>query len=123
MKGLVKGINQKAQENTFFRQVLETGKNTQIVVMSIPSEGEIGEEVHSDNDQILYFMAGEGEVILEGETTAIGAGDVVLVHAGTKHNFKNTGSEDLKIITTYSPPHHPDGTIHKTKEEADHAGY
>lgn len=123
MKGLIKGINQKAQENTFFRQVLENGKHTQIVVMSIPPGGEIGEEVHSDNDQILYFVAGDGEAILEGETTAIDAGDIILVNAGTKHNFKNTGSEDLKIITTYSPPHHPEGTIHKTKEEADQAGY
>lgn len=123
MKGLIKGINQKAQKNTFFRQVLESGQHTQIVVMSIPPGGEIGEEVHPDNDQILYFTAGEGEAILDGETATIENGDIVLVHAGTKHNFKNTGSEDLKIITTYSPPHHPQGTIHKTKEEAKHAGY
>lgn len=123
MKGLIKTIDKKARENTFFRQVLETGKHTQIVVMSIPPSGEIGEEVHPDNDQILYFVAGEGEAILEGETAAIGVSDIVLVHAGTTHNFKNTGSEDLKIITTYSPSHHPEGTIHKTKEEADHTGY
>ncbi|HEX7455931.1 MAG TPA: cupin domain-containing protein [Candidatus Nanoarchaeia archaeon] len=123
MKGLVKKVKQKALDNSYFRQVLETGDNTQIVVMSIPPGGEIGMEVHDKEDQVLYFVAGEGEVIIEGETQGIEEGDIVLVHKGTKHNFKNTGLEDLKIITTYSPPHHPTGTIHKTKEEADKAGY
>ena len=123
MKGLVKAIKQQALDNTYFRQVLETGENTQIVIMNIPPGGEIGEEVHDKEDQVLYFVAGEGEAILEGETQAIEEGDVVLVHKGTRHNFKNTGLEDLKIITTYSPPHHPAGTVHKTKEEADKAGY
>jgi len=123
MKGLVKAIKQRAIDNTYFREVLETGENTQVVIMSIPPGGEIGEEVHDKEDQVLYFVAGEGEIILEGETQAIEEGDIVLVHKGTKHNFKNTGLEDLKIITTYSPPHHPVGTIHKTKEEADKAEY
>ncbi len=123
MKGLVKAVRQKALDNTYFRQVLETGDNTQIVVMSIPPGGEIGEEVHDKEDQILYFVAGSGEAILEGETQAIEESDIVLVHHGTNHNFKNTGKDDLKIITTYSPPHHPSGTIHKTKKEADAAGY
>ena len=123
MKGLIKGIASKARENTYFRQVLETGANTQVVIMSIPPGGEIGEEVHDKEDQVLYFVAGEGEVILEGEAQPIEEGDIVLVNKGTKHNFKNTGLEDLKIITTYSPPHHPTGTVHKTKEEADKAGY
>lgn len=123
MNGLIKGIEQKARENTFFRQVLESGKYTQIVIMSIPPGGEIGEEVHPETDQILYFVAGEGEAILAGETQMIGSGDIVLVPAGTTHNFKNTGTQDLKIITTYSPPHHPAGTIHKTKEEAAQASY
>ncbi len=123
MKGLVKAIKQKALDNTYFRQVLETGDNTQIVVMSIPPGGEIGEEVHDKEDQVLYFVAGRGEAVLEGETQEIEEGDIVLVRKGTSHNFKNTGGEDLKIITTYSPPHHPSGTIHKTKKEADAAGY
>ncbi|OGY22640.1 MAG: cupin [Candidatus Woykebacteria bacterium GWB1_45_5] len=123
MKGLIKGVAGKARENTDFRQVLETGANTQIVIMSIPPGGEIGEEVHDKEDQVLYFVAGSGEAILEGAAQPIEEGDIVLVHKGTKHNFKNTGLEDLKIITTYSPPHHPSGTIHKTKEEADNAGY
>ena len=123
MKGLVKAIKQQALDNTYFRQVLETGQNTQVVIMSIPPGGEIGMEVHDKEDQVLYFVAGSGEVILGAEAQPIEEGDIVLVRAGTKHNFRNTGLEDLKISTTYSPPHHPEGTVHKTKEEADKAGY
>ena len=123
MKGLIKGIVQKARENTYFRQVLETGANTQIVIMNIPPDGEIGMEAHDKEDQVLYFVAGSGEVILGAEAQPIEEGDIVLVHKGTRHNFRNTGLEDLKIITTYSPPHHPEGAVHKTKEEADKAEY
>ncbi|MCL4416588.1 MAG: cupin domain-containing protein [Actinobacteria bacterium] len=123
MTGLIKDILNKAKENTYFRQVLETGSHTQVVIMSIPPQGEIGEEVHPDNDQVLFLVSGAGKVVLEDEEQPYTEGDLVLVRAGTKHNFINTGSEDLKIITTYSPPHHPSGTIHKTKAEADNAGY
>ena len=123
MKGYIHDISDKARENTYFRQVLETGKHTQVVVMSIPTGGEIGEEVHPGTDQVLYFVSGEGKAILNGKEKPTSKDDVVLVNAGTKHNFINTGDEDLKIITAYSPPHHPPGTIHKTKEEADKAGY
>ena len=123
MKGYIHDISDKAGGNTYFRQVLETGEHTQIVVMSIPAGGEIGEETHKDNDQVLYLVSGEGKAILNGEGKPVGKDDVVLVKAGTRHNFINTGAEDLKIITAYSPPHHPPGTIHKTREEADKAGY
>ena len=123
MKGLVKDIKGQALSNTYFRQVLENGKHTQIVIMSIAPGEDIGMETHPDNDQVLYFVAGQGKVILNGEEADIEKGDLVLVNAGTEHNFINTGEEDLKIITTYSPPHHPAGTVHKTKEEADGAGY
>ena len=123
MKGDIHDISEKARENTYFRQVLETGEHTQIVVMSIPAGGEIGEEVHEDTDQVLYFASGEGKAILNDEEKSVGKDDIVLVNAGTRHNFINTGTSDLKIITAYSPPHHPPGTIHKTKEEADKAGY
>lgn len=123
MDGLVKDITGKAKENTYFRQVLETGGHTQVVIMSIPSGGEIGMETHTDSDQVLYFIVGEGVAVLNGEESEVKTGDLVLVRAGTEHNFMNTGMEDLKIITTYSPPHHPEGTVHQTKEEADQAGY
>lgn len=123
MIGMIKNINEKAKQNNYFREVLETGDKTQIVIMSIPVSGEIGMEVHEDSDQVLYFLEGSGKAILNKEEENFEQGDIVLVRAGSKHNFINTGDKDLKIITAYSPPHHPPNTIHKTKEEADNAGY
>lgn len=123
MQWLIKNIAEKAKENADFRQVLLSGKNTQIVIMSIPQGEDIGMETHEDADQVLYFVEGKGKAVVGGEEADITEGDIVLVPAGTAHNFMNTGMEDLKIITTYSPPHHPQGTIHKTKEEAMKAGY
>jgi mannose-6-phosphate isomerase-like protein (cupin superfamily) len=123
MKEFIADVKQKALENTYFRQVLSTGEHTQVVVMSIPPGKDIGEEVHPDTDQVLYFVGGEGRAVLEGTETPFDEDDIFLVQAGTRHNFVNTGSKDLKIITAYSPPHHPDGTVHKTKEEAEKAEY
>jgi mannose-6-phosphate isomerase-like protein (cupin superfamily) len=123
MKGYIHDVRQKALGNTYFRQVLETGKYTQLVVMSIAPGSEIGTETHNDTDQVLYFVEGEGKAVLDGEEKSVKKDDVVLVHAGTEHNFINTGKNDLKIITSYSPPHHPEDTIHKTKEEAEKADY
>lgn len=123
MKNLIKNIKEKAKQNTYFREVLETGEKTQIVIMSIPAGGEIGMEVHEDSDQVIYLVDGRGEVILDDEKEVFEKGDIVLVREGTKHNFINTGNEDLKIITTYSPPHHPQGTIHKNKADAQKADY
>jgi mannose-6-phosphate isomerase-like protein (cupin superfamily) len=120
---LIKDIKEKAKSNTNFRHVLETGKYTQVVIMSIPVGGEIGEEIHSDTDQVLYCVEGEGKVILDGKEDIFKEDDLVLVEAGTKHNFTNTGDEDMKIITFYSPPHHPQGTIHQTKKEAEKVNY
>ncbi|MCL4415428.1 MAG: cupin domain-containing protein [Actinobacteria bacterium] len=119
MIGKVDNINAKAKENQYFRQVLETSDHTQVVIMSIPPQGEIGSEVHPDNDQILYLVDGEGRVVLDGSEEPFRKGDLVLVKAGVEHNFITVGTEPMKIITTYSPPHHPEGTIHKTKEEAE----
>ena len=109
------------KENALFRKVIYTGKYIQLVLMSIPMGEEIGEETHETVDQILFFVKGEGEAIIKGESKPIGKGDAVFVPAGTLHNFKNTGEDDLKLYTVYSPPNHPDGTIHKTKEEAEAA--
>ena len=118
----VKNIIENAKENDYFRQVLATGEKVQIVIMSIPPGGEIGSETHPDNDQTLLLVSGAGQVVLNGQTADYEAGDIVLVPAGTEHNFITKGDAPMKIITTYSPPHHPDGTIHKTKAEADAAG-
>lgn len=123
MQGVIEDIVQKAKNNQFFRQVLETGERVQVVIMSIPAGGEIGSEVHSDNDQILFLVEGDGTVVLNGEEKPFRKGDLVLVKAGTEHNFITAGNDPMKIITTYSPPHHPQGTVHKTKEEADQAHY
>lgn len=124
MKGYLQEIKKRAKTNTDFRQVLDTGKHLQTVIMSIPVGGEIGEEVHKDNDQMLYLVDGYGEVVLDGVHKPFRKGDMVVVHAGTQHNFINKDTDEpMQIITVYGPPHHPDGTIHHTKEESDHAGY
>jgi len=112
-------INQQALDNSYFRRVLATGKHVQIVIMNIEQGGEIGSETHNDNDQTLYLLSGQGRVFLDDEESSFNAGDLVVVPAGTKHNFVTEGDKPMKIITTYSPPHHADGLIHKTKAEAD----
>jgi len=119
----IKNILQKAKENQYFRQVLATGDKVQVVIMSILPDSEIGSETHPDNDQTLYLVGGSGQVVLDGQAADFNAGDLVLVPAGTLHNFITKGDVPMKIITTYSPPHHPDGTVHKTKAEASAADY
>ncbi len=112
-------IEKLAKENTNFRKVIYTGQNSQLVLMSIPPAEEIGEETHHDTDQLLFLVEGEGEAIIDDQPSKFTKHEVVFVPAGTKHNFKNTGDEDLKLYTVYSPPTHKDGTIHKTKEDAE----
>jgi len=107
------------QQNKNFRTVMFTGPKSQLVVMNIPPGGEVGEETHHYTEQTLFFLSGTGEAMLDDETFAISSGDVVVVTAGTKHNFKNTGVDDLKLYTVYAPPNHIDGRVHKTKEDAD----
>ena len=114
-------IEDAARANTNFRRVLYTGPHAQLVVMSIPPGGEIGEETHDDGDQMLTFVSGSGEAVLEGEARPVGPEDLVFVPAGTRHNFRNTADVDLKLYTVYAPPEHPDGTVHRTREEADAA--
>ena len=111
----------QARTNDYFRRVLATSSHIQIVIMSIPAGGEIGEETHPDNDQTLYLVEGSGEAILDGESMEFNVGDIILVAAGTRHNFITKGEQAMKIITAYAPPHHPEGTVHKTKVDADQA--
>jgi mannose-6-phosphate isomerase-like protein (cupin superfamily) len=118
----IENIKQQAIQNEYYRRVLATGSHMQIVVMSIPPGGEVGAETHSDNDQSLYLVEGSGKAYLDGIAMPFEVGDVVLVPAGTKHNFVAAQDQPLKIITTYAPPHHPDGLIHKTKAQADAEG-
>lgn len=112
-------IVELAKNNDEFRQVLWTGDNTQLVLMAIPAGGEIGGEVHEGHDQLLYFVAGEGEASIGETRVKVQAGDVSIVPSGTFHNFRNTGSDMLKLYTTYCPPEHAPGTEHETKTEAD----
>lgn len=112
-------IVKAAEENQDFRHVLFTGVKSQLVVMSILPGGEVGQETHKHTEQTLYFQSGTGVAILDGKTTPIGPGDVVVVTPGTQHNFRNTGSAPMKIFTTYAPPNHIDGRIQKTKADAD----
>lgn len=114
-----KNIDQKTNQNENFREVVFTNKFSQFVLMSLLPGEEIGLETHGDIDQILYFTAGSGIAILDGAEHAFAAGDVVNVPAGTSHNIVNSGDEQLKLFTVYSPPEHPDGTVHATKADAD----
>ena len=119
--GFNQDIAEAAQRNTAFRRELATGPHGQVVVMSVPPGGEIGEEVHDDVDQVLVFVEGEGQAVLDGERSPVRADSLVFVPAGTRHNFVNSGSEDLKLFTVYAPPEHPPSTVHETKAEADAA--
>ncbi|SCG39155.1 Mannose-6-phosphate isomerase, cupin superfamily [Micromonospora inositola] len=110
-----------AEKSPDFRRVLWTGEHTQLVIMTIPPGGEIGEEVHEDVDQILTFVSGTGEARVAGEKKEVVSGDLVVVPAGTKHNFVNTGPNPLVLYTVYGPPEHADQAVHRTKEEADAA--
>ncbi|MES2953083.1 MAG: cupin domain-containing protein [Patescibacteria group bacterium] len=111
-------ILEEAKNNTNFRTTLFTGELSQLVVMDIKPGEDIGAEVHAHVEQTLFFLEGEGKAFVGGEEYTIGAGDVVVVTPGTKHNFLNTGSTSLKVYTVYAPPNHIDGRIHKTKAEA-----
>jgi mannose-6-phosphate isomerase-like protein (cupin superfamily) len=119
--GYVANIGAVTLANDYFRQVLFTGKYSQLVVMSLLPGEEIGEEVHDNVDQFFRIEKGNGKVIMNGEETEFGEEFAIIVPAGTKHNVINTGSEPLKLYTIYSPANHPVGTIHKTKEEAEAA--
>lgn len=110
-----------AEASADFRRVLWTGEHSQLVLMTIPSGEEIGEEVHEANDQLLTFVSGAGLAVVAGEERAVAAGDLVAVPAGTLHNFVNTGPNPLILYTVYGPPDHADGTVHATKAEADAA--
>jgi mannose-6-phosphate isomerase-like protein (cupin superfamily) len=119
MKGYVGDIEEITSKNTFFRQVVYTGVHSQLVVMNLSPNEEIGMEVHPDNDQFLRIETGEGKVIIDGVESVISDGIAIVVPAGANHNVINTSSTNsMKIYTIYSPAHHKDGTVHKTKADA-----
>lgn len=120
-QGSLVDIVAEARSNDAFRREILTGEHEQVVVMTIPAGGEIGEEVHHDSDQLLAFVDGTGEAVLDGRHKKVGPNDLVFVRAGTQHNFVNTGDAPLRLITIYAPPEHEPGTVHWTKAEADAA--
>lgn len=115
----VGNIQTLVQKNDYFREVLFTGAKSQLVVMSIPVSGEVGEEIHEHVEQTLYIVSGICKVVLDNVEHMLSGGDVVVVTPGTKHNFINVGEDVVKIITTYSPPNHIDGRVHVTKTDGD----
>jgi mannose-6-phosphate isomerase-like protein (cupin superfamily) len=123
MTGFAGPIEKLTEKNHYFRQVLFTGKHTQLVVMCLQKGEEIGNEVHRKVDQFFRVEKGEAKFVFNGsEEHIVGEGGAVIIPAGTYHNVINTSkTRQLKLYTLYSPPNHPDGTVHKTKAEAEAA--
>jgi mannose-6-phosphate isomerase-like protein (cupin superfamily) len=119
--GFSTDIEDATLKNDYFRQVLYTAPNSQLVVMTLKAGEEIGTEKHDEGDQFIRVEAGTGEAIIDGKTHELSDGVAVVIPAGSVHNVMNTGSEPLRLYTIYSPPEHPDGTVHRTKKEADDA--
>jgi mannose-6-phosphate isomerase-like protein (cupin superfamily) len=119
MKGFVGDIEKLTEENEDFRRVLYTGRNLQLVLMSIGPGDAIGEEVHDDRDQFFRVEKGKGEVVIDGHRSKIKSDDAIVVPAGARHNVLNTGDKPLRLYTLYAPPEHRDGTVHATKGDAD----
>ena len=118
MRGYVTNIENDTLENKDFRRVLYTAKNSQLVLMNLRANEEIGEEIH-DLDQFIRIEAGQGLALIDGGAHRLSDGYAVIIPAGTRHNVINVSdTEELKLYTLYSPPEHRDGTVHKTKSDA-----
>lgn len=120
MRGFHANIEQLTTDNTDFRHVLYTAKHTQLVLMCLRPGEEIGMEIHANNDQFFRFEAGTGKVVIDGNEYEVTNGSAIIVPSGAEHNVINTSTTDnLKMYTLYSPPHHQDGLVRPTKEDAD----
>jgi mannose-6-phosphate isomerase-like protein (cupin superfamily) len=120
MKGFSANIEKDTLENDNFRKVLYTSKHSQLVLMSLKPNEDIGMEVHEENDQFFRFEKGMGKVIIDGNEYEVKDGSAIVVPAGAEHNVVNTSdSEELKLYTIYSPAHHKDQIVRATKEEAE----
>lgn len=116
MKGFITNIEKETLDNTDYRRVLYTAKNSQLVLMCIQPGDEIGEETHH-LDQFIRVEQGTAKAVLDGIEHELPDEHAVIIPAGTKHNIINIGNEELKLYSVYSPPEHKDGTVHKTKAE------
>ena len=119
MKGFHGDIETLTTDNSDFRRVLYTGKQLQLVLMTLPPGCDIGSEVHEDRDQFFRFEDGAGEVDIDDNTYKVEDGTGIIVPAGARHNVRNTGDRPLKLYTIYGPPEHKDRVVQSTKEEAD----
>ena len=120
MKGFKSNIEKDTLKNENFRKVLYTSKHLQLVLMTLKTGEEIGEEVHIGIDQFFRFESGNGKCIIDGNEYSVSDGDVIIVPAGSRHNvINNDSSEDLKMYTIYTPPNHQDGLINMTKKDAE----
>jgi len=123
MKGFKGNIEKDTSENRNFRKVLYSGHHLQLVLMDLKPGEEIGEEIHHDTDQFFRFESGVGKCVIDGNKYNVKGGDVIIVPAGAKHNVTNADStRELKMYTIYAPPHHKDGLVRLTKEEAEKHG-
>jgi mannose-6-phosphate isomerase-like protein (cupin superfamily) len=120
-KGFIADIEDRTEENRDFRHVVYTGPHMQLVLMALEPGEELGEEIHENTDQFFRVEEGKGEVVIDGKETRIENDVAIVVPAGARHNIKNTGHKPLKFYTIYAPPEHPDGTVHRTKADADKA--
>lgn len=119
MKGFKSTIEKDTLENVNFRKVLYTSTHSQLVLMSLNPKEEIGEEIHQENDQFFRIESGQGKCIIDGNEYEIKDGDAIVIPAGAKHNIINMDNvRPLKMYTIYSPAHHKDGTVHRTKKDA-----
>jgi mannose-6-phosphate isomerase-like protein (cupin superfamily) len=119
MKGFNENIELATLNNNSFRKVLYTAKHCQLVLMSLKPKEEIGMEIHEENDQFFRFEKGSGRVVIDGNEYSVGDGSAIVVPSGAQHNVINVSdSENLKLYTIYSPPHHKDKIERATKEEA-----
>lgn len=120
MAGLIINIEEKTLKNDNFRAVLHTEQHSQLVVMSLKPKESIGTETHEIVDQFIRVEKGEGKAVLNGKEYTLSDGSAIVIPAGTKHNIINTSAKTaLKLYTIYSPAHHKDKTIHKTKKDAE----
>jgi mannose-6-phosphate isomerase-like protein (cupin superfamily) len=119
LKGFVGDIEDLTEANANFRKVLYTGKNLQLVLMSLLPGEEIGEETHPDRDQFFRIETGKGEVWIDGHCTKVEGDDGIVIPAGAKHNIRNTGDERLRLYTIYGPPEHQDGLVQAIKPGPD----
>jgi mannose-6-phosphate isomerase-like protein (cupin superfamily) len=119
MKGYVDNIEEATVDNEDFRRVLYTGKNLQLVLMTLRPGEEIGEEVHEDIDQFFRVEEGRGTIYIDGTPSPIEDDFAAIVPAGARHNVVNTGDEPLKLYTLYGPPEHKHGTVHRDKGQAE----